>query len=283
MVGHYPDTLQEALRKIKEYPEATIYAGGTDLMVAKKFAHHIIFINHIPELKEIAKRDAYLYLGVCNTFSDLINMQQIPHIMKKVFSNVASPAIRNMGTIGGNLCNASPVGDSLPMWYGMNAEIELTGLDEKAREYKRQIPISQFIRGIRKIDRRPGELVTGILIPEKALRKETFFYAEKVGARRSEAISKISIFGLAQIDAHRLTRVDVAFGAVGITVIYKPELLEPMKGTTKEEFHKLKSEIAEKYMIFIKPIDDQRSSSLYRKQVAGNLLKDFFDQIENRL
>ena len=75
MVGHYPDTLQEALRQIKEYPEATIYAGGTDLMVAKKFAHHIIFINHIPELKGIAKRDEYLYLGSCNTFSDLINMQ----------------------------------------------------------------------------------------------------------------------------------------------------------------------------------------------------------------
>ena len=88
---------------------------------------------------------------------------------------------------------------------------------------------------------------------------------------------------MAQIDDHRLTRVDAAFGAVGITVIYKPEILDSMKGTTKEEFHKLKSEIAEKYMTFIKPIDDQRSSALYRKQVAGNLLEDFFDQIENRL
>ncbi|MEA4972143.1 MAG: FAD binding domain-containing protein [Candidatus Metalachnospira sp.] len=282
MVGYYPKTLDEALKLLNQKKGATIFAGGTDLMVQKKFAQDVIFINQIEELESISKDADNLYLGAKCTYIQLI-YADIPEIMKEVFSQIASPAIRNRGTIGGNICNASPAGDSLPMWYAMDAVLKLESLDEEGKRQERLLPIRDFIKGIRKIDRKDNEILTQVILPIEYCNNDVFYYHKKVGARKSEAISKLSFFGLAKIEAGKIRKAGIAFGAVGITVVADRGLQGQLEGMDKKALHNIKAELIGRYMQIVKPIDDQRSTALYRKKVSENLLTDFLDKTEENM
>lgn len=280
MVGHNPKSLIELLTLLSKEEDVTIYAGGTDLMVVKKFKEHVAFIEGIPELKVIKKEDGALILGAGLTYDELLS-SEIPQIMKDVFTMIASPAIRNRGTIGGNICNASPAGDSLPMWYALSASVVLQSLGEDGNMVMRKLPIHDFILGIRKLDRHPNEVLTQIHIPLQNLSDDTLFYYKKVGARRAEAISKLSFFGMAKISGDTVTDVQAAFGAVGITVVNPRAETTLIVGHTKSEIASHKKEITDAYLQYVKPIDDQRSNAVYRKQTATNLFEYFIDMIVN--
>ena len=278
MVGHNPTELSELLRLLYENKDATIYAGGTDLMVTRRFTDVVIFINQIKELQRLEKKDGYLVLGSALSYDTLLR-SDLPEMMKRVFETIASPAIRNRGTIGGNICNASPAGDTLPMWYALSALVELQSLKEDGKVNIRTIPIQKFILGIRKLDRREGEVLTAIKVPLSAFEENTFLYYKKVGARRAEAISKLSIYGMARWDQGKIQEIQVAFGAVGITVVQPPEMPELAGGLTKPELTLRRREIEDACMRNVKPISDQRSTAEYRKITAGRLLDDFIDRV----
>ena len=278
MVGYNPGTLKEALRILNEAEEATIFSGGTDLMVQKNFRKDIVFIEQIQELKRVEHDASCWYIGACCTFSQLIG-SELPDILKTVFCQIASPAIRNMGTVGGNICNASPAGDSLPMLYAMHAEVELSLIDGDGTIQERIIPISHFIKGVRRKDLRSNEILTRIMIPVKYCNDKLYYYYKKVGARRSEAISKLSFFGLADTKDGTINEVSIAFGAVGTTVVQRNELEERLSGISKAALRDIIQELSDAYMEWVKPIDDQRSTALYRKKTAENLLKDFLEQL----
>ena len=278
MVGHNPTELSELLRLLYENKDATIYTGGTDLMVTRRFTDVVIFINQIKELQRLEKKDGYLVLGSALSYDTLLR-SDLPEMMKRVFETIASPAIRNRGTIGGNICNASPAGDTLPMWYALSALVELQSLKEDGNVNIRTIPIQKFILGIRKLDRREGEVLTAIKVPLSAFEENTFLYYKKVGARRAEAISKLSIYGMARWDQGKIQEMQVAFGAVGITVVQPPEMPELAGGLTKAELTLRRREIEDACMRHVKPISDQRSTAEYRKITAGRLLDDFIDRV----
>jgi CO/xanthine dehydrogenase FAD-binding subunit len=269
----------ELLKTLRDNKNTTIYAGGTDLMVTKRFKEHVVFINKIPELKEIEETKERLRLGACLTYSELIESDKIPEFMKKVFSQVASPAIRNRGTIGGNICNASPAGDTLPMWYALDASVVLKSMSEDDSIQERKILIRDFILGIRKIDKKENEVLVCIEVPKENIKPGTFFYYEKVGARRSEAISKLSFFGMAQVENGIVQKAEAAFGAVGVTVVNPRKEAKIFEGIPVDKLAEKKEEILEAYMQYVKPIDDQRSTAEYRKTVSRNLLEDFINQI----
>ena len=281
MVGFYPVTIKEAVSLYADHPESTIFSGGTDLMVRRLFKDSVIYVNGIKELHRITVTDDYFKIGAAATYSEIMG-SDLPDIIKEVASNVASPAIRNMGTMGGNICNASPAGDTLPMLYAVEAQLEISSFQDDD-VITRMVLVKDFILGVRKINLRPGEILTGIYIPKKFFSDDCSFYYKKVGARKSEAISKLSIFGMAQADCGRLKKISIAFGSMGPAVVCPDEIHDILRNITYPAYVNKKVRIIDLCMEKLKPIDDQRSSAEYRKKTAENLLKDLLDCFGKRL
>ncbi|MCR5763333.1 MAG: FAD binding domain-containing protein [Treponema sp.] len=275
--AYYPKTLQEALLVRKETAgKSLIICGGSDVMVVRKTAENVIFINQIAEIQKVEVNDGFLRIGAGVVYSDLLKNDLIPSILKEAISQIASPAIRNVGTIGGNICNASPAGDSLPVLYSLNAKVETASLNEDGNVVLHQIPIQEFILGIRKIALKDHEIVSSIIIEDLS---DYITYYQKVGARKSEAISKASFAALGKLEGGKITDVRNAFGSVGITVVRFLDLEKEIIGLSIEQLKIKKEEIVSKYMERINPIDDQRSTALYRKTVCKNLLSDFLESL----
>jgi len=274
MVETYmPKSLREAL-DLLEFKDCTIFAGGTDLMVRKKqwaglpssFDVPVVYISEIKELREIKRDEGHLYIGAACTFSELIESSLIPDFYKSVFVEMASPAIRNSATIGGNICNASPAGDCLPLLYALGASLVI---ESGCRKY--EAAIEDFITGPGKIILKAGELVTQIKIPEKDFNIKKY---RKVGARKSTALSKLSFVGLADMDDKGLHDIRIAFGAVSPTVVRNREIEEEIISMRNAGFLDIQ-EIKSYYDALIKPINDQRSTAYYRKACCKRLLEDF--------
>ena len=259
--------------------DCAIMAGGTDMMVLHKsrrvvppnIIKPIIFIDHLTELKQVHSVNNDLHIGACCTYSELLEHSSIPLPLKQAIKNIAAPAIRNRGTLGGNICNASPAGDTLPLLYVYNAKLLLRSVNGD-----RMVEIHDFIQGPRRIQRNQNELLVEIILPS-VLDKDSHVVFEKVGNRNADAIAKVSFAGLIRIKHDRIDEVRFAFGAVGPTILRSTDLEKNALGKTiplaKTEISAIVADFAQ----IIKPIDDQRSTSVYRKRVALNLLRYFLE------
>lgn len=272
--GYTPKDFKEALTLLKD-KELIIYAGGTDLMVRyknnssllPKFNSNLLFIGYIDELKSIDDTDDTIIVGAAATLSELLRNDETPEILKTAIRSIASPAIRNIATIGGNICNGSPAGDTLPILYALEAKCRITSL-----RGSREIPIEDFILGPRKIDIKKDELLEKIMIPKINFDKEVY---EKVGARKASAISKLSFVALKKISDNKIQDIRIAFGAVGPTVVKSKEIEKILIGKEINKINEVIQEVLERYSKLITPIDDQRSTAIYRKTVSLRLLEDF--------
>ena len=188
---------------------------------------------------------------------------------------IASPAIRNVGTLAGNICNASPAGDTLPLLYVLDAILVMGSLDEQGKLRTRRLGIEAFIQGVRRIALRPSEMVLAIEIPCAAYEQMTKLQRFKAGARKAQAIAKLSFAGLCRVEGEVLQDVRIAFGAVGATVIRSWTIEAKMQGLSLTELAARRTAIVQEYGRILRPIDDQRSTAAYRRQVCLNLLEDF--------
>lgn len=272
--GYLPKNFEEALKILSE-KDVTIYAGGTDLMVRNKnaasllpkFNKDLLYIGDLKELKEIKESADKLEIGAACTLSALLRTKGIPEVLKDAIRQIASPAIRNMGTIGGNICNASPAGDTLPVLYVLDAKLKLTSKDSS-----REVSIQNFILGPRKILLEKNELLESIII-EKAEFNRTYY--EKVGARKASAISKLSFVGIAQIEDEKVKDIRIAIGSVAPKVVRIKEAENLMIGSNLKE---IELEIVKGiYAKEVVPINDQRSTAVYRKTVALRLIQYFLN------
>jgi len=273
-----PSTLEEALIMKKNCPNAIIYAGGSDLMVAKKVSQEMLFMNQLGELKEICEDQEFLIIGAASIYYNLIQNPLIPELLKQVLKDIASPAIRNIATIGGNICNASPAGDTLPALYLFDAKIVAASIDDNNQIIERMIPIENFILGIRKIDLRPNEIVTKILLPKDKISVTTKMGYKKVGARKSQAISKLLFVAVMNIENDHVLDLRIAYGSVGITTLRRKDIESRYIGIKYKELIDQIPEIIDEYSQCLHPIDDQRSTAVYRKKVCLNLLEDFLNE-----
>ena len=162
MVNHHiPSTLQEAL-KILDKHDCYIMAGGTDLMVVKhqrsglipNFDKDVCYIANLEELQYIFEDEKGVHIGAGTKFSDIEVNELVPEILKQIIHELASPNIRNMATMAGNIANASPAGDSIVGLYLLDAELELVNIHGS-----RMVPIKDFIFGVRKIHRNLNVLI----------------------------------------------------------------------------------------------------------------------------
>lgn len=270
------DTPGEAIAALAASPR-TLLAGGTDLMVRRRgwsgtlpqFDTPPLFVGEIPELCHItAEPDGTLMLGAAVKLAEAQTDVRVPAVLREAISSMASPAIRNIGTLGGNICNASPAGDTLPVLYALGVSLRLRSL-----RGTRETPISDFFAGPGRTTRAPDELLTEIRIPAA---EYTGFFYRKVGARKADAISKLSFAGLYAVRDGTVAALRLALGAVGPTVVRLPEAEERLQGKSAEWLRTHANEAAALYADAVRPIDDQRSTAAYRKDVALGLLCAFF-------
>ena len=275
------NTIDDAL-KVLDDNSVTIISGGTDLMVQKAvgtgikpdFKRPLLFIGHLDELKKIQLIDEKIHIGSAVTLNELLVNENIPDAFKKSVSEMASFPTRNLATIGGNVINASPAGDTFPFLYAVDAKLVL-----RSKQNERVIPIEKFIYGPGKTIINSNELLSEIIIPAKSYDVN---YYKKAGSRKGMTLSKASFIGLANFENEKISDVRIAFGAVASTVIRSRELEKEFIGKTKIGIESIFFDISTKYDKLIKPIDDSRSSKIYRKKVCKRMLKEFFREIYRR-
>lgn len=269
-------SLEETISQLSK-EDCQIIAGGTDIMVQHKsprgvpakFDKPIVFIDHLKELKKIYKNNQDIHIGACCSYSELLKHPHIPKILKEAIQQIAAPAIRNRGTLGGNICNASPAGDTLPLLYIYNAKIKL-----RSSKGERLIDIKDFIQGPRKVKISKDEILTEVILPE-VQEEGTHFVFEKVANRRADAIAKISFAGSLRLDEGRIIDARFAFGAVGPTVVRFRDIEQTIVGEAFPLDNMVIDRVVAGFDRKINPIDDHRSTAVYRKTVALNLLRYF--------
>ncbi len=254
-------SLDDAL-EILASGDRTPIAGATDLYVALNFGtlvpRRFVDIRSLDELCSISMRGDVLVIGALATYTALMRsalvVARVP-MLAEASGQVGGVQIQNRGTLGGNIANASPAGDSLPVLAAVDAVIVL-----RKAHAERRVGINEFYTGYRATVMTPDELIVAVEIgPVEG--KQWF---RKVGTRAAQAISKIVMAGV-RGDAPRL-----AFGSVAPTVVRVPLTENALAAGANID------DAATILMKEIKPIDDIRSTAEYRLRVSANLLKKFW-------
>jgi len=257
-----PRSLAEALRMLRDEGPLTPLAGCTDVYVNLNFGtlSDSRFLNlwRLKELRRIALSGRVLSIGALATYTDMIRSRLVRKrlpILAAASREVGGAQIQNRGTLGGNIANASPAGDTLPVLAVAEAVLVL-----KRAGQTRRLPFNSFYTGYRKSVLRPDELIVAVEIP--SVEGKQWF--RKVGTRAAQAISKIVMAAV------RAPRPRIALGSVAPTVIRLPKTEKILAGggSMQEARRVLEDEIA--------PIDDFRSTAAYRRAVASNLLARFW-------
>jgi len=272
-----PVTLTEAYALLANSHALKVIAGGTDLMVLMNArmldAAGFLDIWGIEELRGIRDEGDVLRVGALTTYTQLIRSELIQrHVPALVAASrtVGAIQIQNRGTIGGNIVNASPAGDSLPVLAAYDAELEIGS----ARGI-RSAAFNGFYSGYRQTMLQADELLLAVRIPKLAEDEKDFFW--KVGTRRAQAISKTVMAVRARVDGRRIESIGIGVGSVAPTVVRAPKTERLLTGATVTP--SLTQEARDLIAQEVTPITDLRSTEHYRRTVTGNVLVKFLRQL----
>ena len=265
-----PRSLAAALDLRAAHPGARLLAGGTDLgLLASRERtppETVIHLGWVPALTAVREADGALVVGAAVTYSAVLERLAARHPGLRVYlTRLGSVQIRNLGTIGGNVATASPIGDSLPMLLALDAGIEMSS----AARGTRVLPAAEFFTGYRRIALAPDELVTAIRLPEVPVGTQVF--AEKVSKRRDQDISTVAGVFRVTLEGGVVRDVRLAFGGVAATPVRALAAEDCLRGTRFED-EAVTAAIAALPEV-VRPIGDWRASAAYRATVAGNLLR----------
>jgi CO/xanthine dehydrogenase FAD-binding subunit len=272
-----PRDLSDALERLAQPGVWKPFAGGTDLMVlleAGKLPHRrFLSIWKFPELRGIEVTPQYVILGSLTTYTSIRRNEALARefpLLGRAAAETGSIATQNRGTLGGNIANASPAADSPPALLVYDAELELVSASGS-----RWVPYHGFWTGYKKTGLRADELIRRIRLPRAA--QEWQHYYRKVGIRRAQAISKICFAAAARMDSGRIADLRIALGSVAPTVLRAVETEGLFRGEhfTPAILNEAQSVLARE----IVPIDDMRSTALYRRRIAQNLLAEFCETL----
>ena len=268
---YLPDSLEEVWDILARDNQARLYAGGTDVLVqirdGRLIAPALLCLERIRELKQVEDRGSHVFLGAAVTHTGLLDHPLVSRhlpVLCRALEVLGSPPIRHMGTLGGNICTASPAGDTLPPLYALDAEVSLISASGS-----REMRLRNFITGPGQTCLGPGEILAGVLAP-KADAFQIQHY-EKVGLRQALACSVVSLAALLGLSPSGcIETARLAWGSVGPTVVVVPEVEAALTGQPLNR--QTLVEAASLVRQAVSPIDDVRASADYRRQVAGNLL-----------
>ncbi len=268
-----PKSLNEALKLLNELKEAKVIAGGTDLIVDIKTRRikppkNLIDISEISELKYIEENENSIKIGAAATLQEILESKiindNIP-VLAEAINNMGSWHLRNIATIGGNLCNASPAADTAPPLLILNANVKLRSI-----ENERIIPLIKFFHGPRLTELKPNEIMTEIIIPKPPEKCGMKFL--KLGRRNAHTLSIVAVATLVKVENDKFSDVRISLNAVAPTPIraFKTErALIGMQVDIKTIENKVKR-VAEE----INPITDVRASAEYRREMSVILTRD---------
>jgi CO/xanthine dehydrogenase FAD-binding subunit len=267
-----PRTLPEALAALADDPSLTVFAGGTDLMVDLNYGRRrpagVLSLRRLADLRGWRQEGDEVVLGAGTTYTDMLDpeLARLVPGLAAAARTVGSPQIRNTGTIGGNLGTASPAGDTLPVLFALDAEVEVASATDE-----RRVPVSEFVTGPKRNALQPGELVTAVRMPVATGPQEFL----KVGVRNAMVIAIASCALVVDLD-HR--KVTCALGAVGPVPIRDSSV--EMWVTTRIDWdgrrlsHQSVVEgFGRRMAAASKPIDDHRAPAGYRRQAVEVLAR----------
>ncbi len=267
-----PVSLAEAVSFQQKNDNVTVVAGGTDISVQinkeRIEPDCIMSLVHLSELKSIFVDEQFVTVGARVSWSELGKFCQknLPQLAE-IIAIFASPQIKNCGTLAGNIANASPIADSLPFLYVIEAEVELTSPDGV-----RWLEINQFYQGYKKLAMNPDELITSIRWQMQD--PDDLLKLYKVSKRKDLDISTFTAGIYIKMNNNKIQISRLAYGGVGPVVLRLPETEQFLynKALTLETFLQAGKIAREE----IQPISDVRSSADYRLQLAENILMKFY-------
>ena len=268
-----PESLDDALAALAARPLAVL-AGGTDFYparVGRPVDDDVLDVSGLSELRGI-RDEGYLFrIGALTTWTDIVRARLPSQFrgLQRAAREVGGVQIQNVGTIAGNLCNASPAADGVPPLMSLGAQVEL-----RSTEARRVVPLTDFVLGNRRTQRGATELVTAVLVPAWATRgghtvRSTF---AKLGARRYLVISIVIVAAALEISpTGKITRCGVAVGACApaaqrLTALEKSLLGERLTA-------ELPARAEPSHLAPLAPIDDLRGTAEYRREAALELIR----------
>jgi len=270
-----PTRLAEALELLRE-GGVTILAGGTDLMPQShagkvRFGRVLMNVRRVSELAGIERDASAVRIGALVTIQELLESRLVRErlpLLAEAADRFASEQVRNAGTVGGNVCNASPAGDTLVPLLVLDAEVELARKPNGAIE-SRRLPLAQFLVGPGRTRRAPDELLTAIVVPAPPPGFVAHFH--KHGTRPALDISTVSVAAGGVRRDGRLEGVRVAFGAVAPVPLRGYATERALEGVPIDAARIARA--AETAVAEARPISDVRASAWYRGELVRNLTK----------
>jgi xanthine dehydrogenase small subunit len=269
---HAPRTLDSLLALKAQNPQAILVAGGTDVGLwatkQRRTLSLLIGLHEVKDLSRVEQREDGLVIGAAATYADAHAALRRWHPdLGEIIRRIGSTQIRNSGTIGGNIANGSPIGDTMPVLIAAGAQLLLRSV-----RGARRMQLDEFYVAPLKQDRSSDEIVEAVFLPR--LQREVYFRAYKVSKRFDQDISALlGAFALTLIDG-RVASARIAFGGMAATPrrAYKCEAALTGLAWTRESIEKGMAALDADFT----PISDMRASATYRRQVAGNLLVKAF-------
>ena len=270
-----PRTEDELARCLAAHPDARIIAGTTDVGLWStkhlRKLDKLLYLGAIPSLKRVRKNKAYLEIGAGVTWTDAMPalIAAFPQ-MRELLERFASPPVRNAGTVGGNIANGSPIGDSMPAFIALGGDVVL-----KSLKSERVMALDEFYLGYQKNALQPGEYLAALRLP--CARPGMEFRTYKLSKRFDQDISAVAMAISIQVHNGRIEQARIAYGGMAaipqrarhtevalIGSSVSAPALETARAALEQDFT---------------PIADMRASVVYRVLTAKNLLTRFFLEI----
>jgi carbon-monoxide dehydrogenase medium subunit len=274
--GYYqPETLDEAFRLKKNIPESLYISGGTDLMVRIKKRElrprALISLRSIPNFSGI-KNSEIIRIGAMTSISDILKNSLLHEkypVLIQAAKELGSIQIRNMATIGGNLCNGSPAADMAPPLLVLEAKVRL-----QSGQKSRDLPLEKFFLGPGETGLSSGEILTGILLEPPEQNTKTIFL--KKGRTRMD-LAVASVAAQIRTDGDRCLRARIAAGSVAPTPMRLFEVEALLEGAALSR--ELLTEAKQLAAKSVSPITDVRSTADYRCHLVGVLVKRALEKL----
>lgn len=270
---HAPRTLDELVALRAAHPKATLLAGSTDigLWVTKQMRElgDIIYLGHVTALQTIGEKGGMLEIGAGVSLEDAYRalVERYPSQLGEMRQRFASLPIRNAGTLGGNVANGSPIGDSMPWMIALGSEVVLRGASGE-----RVLPLEAFYLDYQKKDMRPDEFVVAVRVPLP--RAGIAFRTYKLAKRFDQDISAVCAAFAFKLDGEVVADARIAFGGMAATPRRAPRAEASLIGLRWNEanLRVAMDLLAQDFA----PLSDMRATSTYRMQTAQNLLRRFW-------
>jgi carbon-monoxide dehydrogenase medium subunit len=279
MEYHVPASLEEALniaRSCAQSGRAVMYlAGGTDLAV--QIAEHLlrpqalVDLAGIAALKGVGRRGAAIRIGAATTIAMLAEATDLPRCLVQGARSIGSPQIRALATIGGNVCNASPCGDTLAPLVALGARFALV-----SPRGEREVEAERFFRGPKLTVRESDEVLTEILVPEESLAGGSAF--RMIGKRNGQAISQVNLAVWLRLRSGSgpIEDIRAAAGSVAPVPLRLPATERLLRG--REPDPDLLEQACAEVSREIRPISDVRTTESYRRRVTSALFREAVEE-----